>query len=221
MIALPKQKLKSLIPWQTEIITFLIIILCFFLVYLFPAQGNFQKFNLSLFFFIILPILYIKFILKKSIKDFGLSWGDKKNGLFWGLGMLVVSFIIIFALARFTNFENNYLIPAYIADNFWLFLFYELILVNFLFFSFEFFLKGFVLFSFADKFGYGSIIIQAALYALFLLLTKNFGWQTVPIMILAVTGGLTAYKSKSILYSYLIGMIFLIVLDAYIIYIFK
>lgn len=216
-----KNSLQFLHYWRTEIISSAIIVLCLFLVYLFPIQNSFQDFSRNLFFIFLLPILYIKFILKKNLSDYGFNLQNKEVGFAWAAGMLAVSFLIIFLLVHFYHFENNYPIPAYLAQNFWAFLFYELILVNFILFISEFFFKGFLLFTFTEKLGHWAIAIQFLAYFLFLVSAGSLAWQSAPMIILSLTGGIVSYKSRSFIYSYLMGLMFLIMLDSYIIYIFK
>lgn len=215
------KKLQFISVWKTELISSVVVAICLFLVYLFPVQNVFQNSTRSLFFLAILPVLYIKFILKKDLADYGFNLENKKTGFLWALGMFAVSFLLIFLLIRFKNFDKIYLIPAYLANNFGLFLFYELALVNFLLFINEFFFKGFLLFTLAQKIGLWSVLIQALVYILFILAVGDLAWQIAPMLILSITGGIATYKSKSFVYSYLMSLAFLIILDSYIIYIFK
>jgi len=216
-----KNLLKFISAWQIEIMSSVIVILCLFLVYLFPVQNSFQNFSRNLFFLFLLPLLYIKLVLKKNIRDYGFSLQNKKTGFAWAAGMLIVSCLIVFLLIHFFQFETKYFLRAYLAQSFWIFLFYELVLVNFLLFINEFFFKGFLLFIFAEKLGHWAIAIQFLAYLLFLIFASSLAWQIAPMIILALTGGIVTYKSKSFIYSYLMGLVFLIILDSYIIYIFK
>ncbi len=155
------------------------------------------------------------------MQDFGLNLQNPKVGFFWAVGMLLVSVSIIFILIQFFGFENNYLIPAYLAENFRLFLLYELVMLNFILLIYEFFFKGFILFSLSRKFSWLAVPIQALIFILFLFFTSTIDWKLAPAIILSVTGGIVAYKSRSFIYSYLMSLLFMIFLDAYIIYIFK
>lgn len=207
--------------WKTELISSVVILTCLLLLAFFPTQGSLQNFSASLFFLFLLPILYIRFILKKDLRNFGFNLQNAQAGFVWAIGMFFVSALLIFALMYFFDFENKYLLPAYLAQNFNLFLFYELILVNFILFLQEFFFKGFILFLFSEKLGFVTVIIQALIFTLFLLFASDLIWKLAPFIILSFTGGIVAYKSRSFLYSYLMSLFFLIILDAYIIYLFK
>jgi len=207
--------------WKTEIISSVVILICLLLAIFFPTQGIFQEFSASFFFFLILPILYVKFILRKKLSAFGLNVWNLKTGFFWAIGMLLLSALLIFIFIHFFNFANNYLIPSYLAQNFGIFLLYELVLVNFILFIQEFFFKGFILSLFTEKIGFLAIIIQTLIFVLFLILTNTLSWQLAPFIILSLAGGVVAYKSRSFIYSYAMSLIFILFLDAYIIHIFK
>ena len=207
--------------WKEEIISFVIFLLCLALALSFPVSGSLQKFSNVFFFLFLLPVLYIKFILKKDLRDFGFNLQNKKNGFLWAGAMLGVSLLIIFILVRFFDFQNQYLLPAYIATKFGAFLLYELVLVNFIFFLQELFFKGFLLFTLEKKLGFSCFLIQAAVCVVFIILAQSLSWQIAPLVILSLTGGIVTYKSKSFIYSYLMGLVFLIILDSYIIYLFK
>lgn len=215
------QKSQLLPNWQTEIISSVMVLMCLFLVSLFPAQDDLQYFSLYFFALFLLPVLYIKFILKKNLVDFGFNLRNKTMGFSWALGMLIVSFLIIFALMHLFDFEQKYPLPQYLSKSFWLFLFYELVLVNFIYFINEFFFRGFFLALFAKKLGLSSFIIQALVFIVFLLQSESVDWSLAPLIILSFTGGLVAYKSDSFIYSYLMSLVFILFLDAYIIYLFK
>lgn len=206
--------------YAEEIISLAIFAICAVLAIFFPAQGSMQQFSSAFFFLFLLPFLYVRFILKKDLSQFGFNLRNNKTGLLWALAMLPISFLFVFILIQFFDFRENYQLPAYLGSNFWAFLFYELVLVNFVFFLQEFFFKGFLLSIIAERLGLLSFLIQALLFALFISIPA-FDWMNAKYIILAFTGGIVAYKSKSFLYAYFMGLPFLILLDAYIIHSFK
>ncbi len=207
------------------IITGMIIFICLILSITFPAKGNFQDIIKSLIFLLILPMLYIKLVLKKSAGDFGLNIQNKKTGIIWGGLMLLVSLLAIYAVINYTDFTENYALSSLVVNNFWFFLFHMLIIVNFFLFLQEYFFRGFVLFSFAPIASFWTIFIQAGIYFITILIAKGGFqpeiWTLVPFIIISITGGVTAYKSKSMIYSYLSGLLFLILLNSYLIYAIK
>jgi hypothetical protein len=201
-----------------------VILTCFFLSISFPADPGFQQITKSLFFLVIIPALYIKFILKKSPKSFGFTFSrgkDKKAGIFWSIVMLLVSLMIAYLMISYTPFGKAYGLESYVTNNFWIFMAYELVLVNIMLFMQSFFYQGFVLFTFLEKMGIWSILIQFLLYLLFIFILGNFSWQLAHFVILSLAGGWVAYKSRSFVYSYIMSLLFIIILDSYIIYTIK
>jgi len=211
----------SLADWKTEIISSGVVLICLLLLIFFPTNGTMQEFSKYLLFLFILPTLYIKLILKKKLSNFGLSLRNPRFGLVWAAMMLIVSIITISILFNFFDFANNYFLPAYLASNFWLFLFNELVLTAIIMFINVFFYQGFILFSLIKKFGLASAIIQALFLTLLVISTSTLNWKLAPTIILSFTGGIVTYKTRSFIYAYLMSLIFMISLDAYIIHIFK
>jgi membrane protease YdiL (CAAX protease family) len=201
-----------------DIVTVIIAVVCLTLSLVFPAVGIVQMLTKNIFFLIIVPVLYIKYIRKENLKDFGLNLRNKKIGIIGGIIMLAVLALISFAYTQFAGFQDNYQLPGYVVDHFWYFVFYELVFVNFFLFIYDFFFRGFILFSLTPKFGLWAVLAQAVIFWSTLLLTKNFTWALAPTIILAPASGILTYKSKSFIYSYTASIIFMIFLDAYLIH---
>lgn len=206
---------------REDFLTVGLILACLILLVFFPTNGLSQKITSMLVFLFILPLMYIKFILKKNLADFGFSLKNPRAGFFWGGLMLLLSLAVAFLLIKFSGLKSAYALPAPVTGNFWLFLLYELLAINLFFFLQEFFFKGFVLFSFLEKFSYWSVIFSALIYVGLLVATGGFSWQNSPFLILSLTGGVVAWKTRSFLYAYFMGLTFLIFFDAYLISILK
>jgi membrane protease YdiL (CAAX protease family) len=214
-----KRNLIEILIANKEItITFCIILFCLLLSLFFPVNNSAQLLTKNIFFLILVPILYYKMILKKNISSFGLSLGDKKAGIFWGIVLLLINLAFFYLLYTFTAFEKNYILPNYIVHNFWIFLLYELILVNIFVFIQEFFYRGFILLYFSKQIGPLAIFIQFIFFVLFLLPTGSSFWQMSPALVISLTSGIIVYRSRSILYSWISTILSLIILDSFIIY---
>ncbi len=218
-------KIKNKVLTKDFLITITVILSCLGLFIYFPTFNNIQELTKDVFFFLFIPLLYIKFILKKNINAWGLNMQNKKEGFIWAVLMLLLSLIMVYIFIRFTSFTTHYSLSSLIINSFWSFLIYILIFINLILFLQEYFFRGFVLFAFYQKIGYWSILIQVGLYLIMLLLVPgNFQqtfWQALPFVILTFTGGVTAYKSKSMVYSYLSGLLFFLILTSYLIYLIK
>ncbi len=214
-----KRKLSSrLIENKETIITSLVIIFCLALSIFFPVKNSAQLLTRNIFFLVIVPILYYKLILKKKISDFGLTLGDKKAGVFWGILMLLATLLTFFLLYSYTDFKKNYLLSSYIVHNFWVFLLYELILANLFVFVQEFFWRGFILLYFSKKIGVFSIFLQFIIFILIIIPTENSFWQMAPTLAISLFSGIIVYKSRSIFYSWIVSLFSIIILDSFIIY---
>lgn len=195
-----------------------VIAMCLLLFIFFPSGNGAQKFTGQFFFLVLIPALYIKYILKKNLSDFGLNVKNIKSGLFWGVLALAIVLLGMYSIVTYTTFVNSYNLPGYIVNNFWYFLLYELVFVNISLLCFEFFLRGFVLFTMSAKFSYWSIFIQSLLY-LFLLIYKRTGFElSIFGLVVSTIMGFIAWKTRSIVYSYAIILVSSIIIDAYLIY---
>ncbi|MDQ1283820.1 MAG: hypothetical protein QG620_168 [Patescibacteria group bacterium] len=209
---------KTLIQNKEFLTTLAVISVCLVLLLAFPAENSAQNITKSFFFLVLLPALYIKFILKKNLAEYGLNVNNKKRGIVWGAFGLAFSLAIFYSLANYTSLSSNYILPAYAISDFRFFLLYELTFVLFFLFINEFFWRGFVLFSLSEKLFWLSVPTQALIYLTLAAITKTSLWQLAPYFILSVTSGIVAYKTKSIAFSFAAGMLFFIISDSYIVY---
>lgn len=216
-----RKEKEFFLQYKEMLLTSLVIIACLLLSVFYPVSGIGQQITAGIIFLIAIPALYVKLILHKSLGDFGVSLQNPRVGFFWAGLMLVASLATALLLFHFFGPGTANLLPRYAMLHFGYFLLYELLFVGSLFFLQEFFFKGFVLFTFRQKFSLWSVVFSVLAYLLLLAATSGLVWGSVPFMILSVTGGIVAYKSRSLLYSYIMGLTFLIFFDAYLIYILK
>jgi len=207
--------------WKEPALSLLVAIFCFLLFYLFPSNDFLQSITKSIFFFFLIPFFYVKLILKKNFWDFGFNLRNKKEGFFWSGILLLFLIVLFFFIIRYTEFDKTYNLPFFIKTSFGYFLLYELVLVNLLFLLQEIFFKGFLLSVLREKLNYWSILIQSTIFLFPLFIYSSYFIQVLPMIILSLLGGFVAYKTRTFVFSYLTGIIFLILLDAYIIFINK
>ena len=216
-----KSKQNFLIQDKEFLTTSAVILVCLLLLLAFPSENSAQNITKSFFFLVLLPVLYIKFILKKNLSEYGLNTNNKKSGIAWGVFGLAFSLAVFYSLINYTNLSANYVLPSYVINDFRFFLLYELTVVLFFLFINEFFWRGFVLFTLSKKLFWLSVPAQALIYLALAAITKTSLWQLTPYLILSVTSGIVAYKTKSIAFSIAAGMLFFIISDSYLIYILK
>ncbi|MFA4817773.1 MAG: hypothetical protein WC608_03600 [Parcubacteria group bacterium] len=213
-------KKLNILAWREDLVTLAVIAFCLLLVTFFPASGTSQFFTKTLFFLLVVPILYIKLILKKSLSQFGFNLKNPKPGILWSSAALGLSLLLFFAFLHFYPFSNTNL-PNAITVSFWAFLFYELVIVSSLFFLQQFFTQGFALFSFKEKFGIWSIVFSFLVLLIFLLSNNSLALSDLPLLVFFLTGSLVSYKSGSFIYSYAAGLLFFILTHSYLIHLIK
>ena len=202
-----------------EVITALVFILTSLVVYsFFPTNGSFQSVIATLVFFVMLPLLFNRIILKKELRFFNLGVGDRRTGLILSAySLLIVGFIFI-GLTYFLDFINSYTVPTFITESFVNFLFYEFIILAPFVVIYEFYFRGFLMSILGCKFKDWAILLQALIFLILVVGTANVGFiQFVPYLIFAPFAGFISYKSKSLLYSGVSQFIVLLILNLIII----
>jgi len=150
----------NILTWKEDLITLGVIVACLGLFFLFPSQGPAQAITASLIFLFLVPFLYIKLVLKKSLRDYGWQIGNWKKGILFAAVSLVFSLLIFYALYHYTAFAKNYALPLIATQKFLYFVLYEFLLVGFFLALYEFFFRGFIMFSFAGKIGIFSVVFR-------------------------------------------------------------
>lgn len=197
-----------------DFVTSGVIVVCLFLYAIFPANNIFQQIVSSLTFLLVIPFLYVKIILKKSVKDFGIQKGNFLTGLVWSVLSLFIAFLIVYILFHYFNFSEKYSVPESVRDNFIFFVGYEVFLAGFFVALYEIFFRGFLMFSFEKKIGYWSILLQAVTFFLLIWLSSSLDWSIVPYLIFALFGGTIAFYSRSVVYSFVSGLLFYVIVDS-------
>jgi membrane protease YdiL (CAAX protease family) len=193
------------------------IILCLFLFVAFPASNIFQKMIVYATFFITIPILYVKIVLREDLKNYGLQKGDWRKGLLWGGLSLAASLAVFYLILHYTKFALGYHLSPFATDRFFHFMLYEIFLVGFFVFIYEFFFRGIVMFSLAPKARGWSIVIQFIMFILLLYFTHSFRWSMTYFMIGAAFSGVVAYQGRSLIYSISANWIFIVIADSLVI----
>lgn len=205
---------KRILDIET-IVTLSIVLICMLLFSFFPIERNyFQEIAISLTFLFFVPFLYIRVILKKKLVDFGFQIVKWKEG-FWIMPIcfLIMGFLF-YIVFKYTNFKEQYFLGDYEMTSSFLYLFvYEFIAVNLIVFLYEVFFRGFIMFYFKDKLDIYSVFVQFVIFLIFLYMLGEFSLDYIFYMVTALLAGLIAFKSKSLLYSYLFSIIVLIVSD--------
>jgi membrane protease YdiL (CAAX protease family) len=213
-----EKNVNNFVRHKEMIVTSLVILACLILFFFFPIRDTLQSLTGSLFLLVLTPILYIKLILGKKVRDYGLNLDNKRAGIILGTLMFFALSLIFYILFHYADFGVKYVVPWAVVENFKTFLLYELIFVNLFIFICEFFFRGFIMFSFLKKLGYWSIFLQFIIFLLVFFLSGNLGWQFFPFLAISFFSGIITYITRSIVYAYAFSFLFVIILDSYLIY---
>lgn len=198
-------------------ISLTVALVCLVLFFLFPAGNLAQKITKTVFFMFLLPVLYIKLILRKNLRAFGLNFKNPKFGILGSILLIILSVGIFWAILRFAPESSPREMPRFIVENFGWFLLYELLIVNLYLFSFEFFFRGFLITVFPLNWRMWSVYLQAAVFGIFAALSGATPTQIVSDVILAAGAGIVMQKTGSIFYAYSAAIFSTFILDAYLI----
>jgi hypothetical protein len=197
-----------------HIISVTVILICMLMFLFFPHNGLFQEFFLSAISLFLIPFFYVKIVLKRSLTEFGFQLRAWKAGwVIVPLSFLAMSLLVYFVF-QYTNFKEVYFLGKYsLINNFWYLLMYEFLAVNFFVILYEIFFRGFVMFYFERIFNIYAVFIQFLIFIILLVILPETLINYIFYAALSFFAGLIAYKSKSLVYSYLFSIIVLIAID--------
>lgn len=176
----------------------------------------FQIFIVSTVFFLVIPVLYSKIVLKESLKNIGWQRGNVAAGILASIVSVALAGAAVVGLAlTFPEFRVQYVFPVLVETSFVWFMLYELVLVTLTALLYEVFFRGLVQLSWLRGIGLWSVAIQATLFFGLFFLSQAISWQMAPLLIFCPFAGLIAYRSQSIWYSFLASWIFLFLTDVF------
>jgi membrane protease YdiL (CAAX protease family) len=180
------------------------IALCLFAATFFPFEDVFQKTVARIAFLVVLPLIFIRFFLKRRLRDFGWTSGDMAVGIRWSGMFLTMEVAIGVAVFRYTEIFANLTIPQSVRASFAMFLTYIGFSVIFLVVQ-EIFFRGFVLRLWQERFGWKAVPAQALLSVLPALAAwQSVSWGAIVFAwMVANASGWIAYRSGSIVYALL------------------
>lgn len=176
----------------------------------------FQSLIVSGIFFLVIPVLYSKMVLKESLKNIGWQKGNIASGVLTGiLSVILAGASVIGLVLAFPDFSAQYTLPLLVEMNFLWFILYELVLVTATVLLYEVFFRGLVQLLWLRAFPIGGIIIQIALFYSLIYFSQDISWAVAPLLIFCPLSGLIAYRSQSIWYSSFASWTFLFLTDVF------
>jgi len=202
------------------LVTGLIIVFSMAFSELFSKSDNFssvlQSFIVGIIFFLVVPVLYSKIVLKESLKNIGWQKGGVSDGVLAGIVSVALAGVIVLALTFvFPDFREQYVFPVIVKKSFVWFMLYELVLVAFIVFIYEVFFRGFVQLFWLRAFGMRAIVVQMAFFLALLFVSQSISWQMAPFIVFCPLAGFIAYRSRSIWYSFAASWLFIFLTDIF------
>jgi membrane protease YdiL (CAAX protease family) len=200
---------------KRELLIIFSAVLAIFVAFIFPVNLIGESLFTSLILLLVFPLIIVKFLLKEPWKNFGLQTGNRKRGLILSVIFIIAFVILNYFVVRIPALRNQMSVYPGMTLNFWLFLWFELVISLTIHFVWEFFFRGFIQLGLEKKFGSYSLFLQALIQAL---LIFRGSWITIALIFLSALGaGYVAKQSRSILYSFVSMWIVSLSLDIMII----
>lgn len=207
--------------FKENLITSLVVV-CTLLFFVFtPGRETLgsavQGFIMAIIFFGLVPLGYHFLILKKTGVEFGLESTAWRNRVFVIMPVIVVALLITIVGHRFfPAFQESFLLPQIVQGSFGWFVGYELVLVPILVAVYEIFFRGLLQKSWLEKhWGAWAILMQSAVFILFLLLTGSFGWATLPLIVFSFFSGFLLWYNNSLLQAWIAQWLYLLLFDVF------
>ncbi|OGI18221.1 MAG: hypothetical protein A3J06_00195 [Candidatus Moranbacteria bacterium RIFCSPLOWO2_02_FULL_48_19] len=212
--------LETLSKNRRFVVTGLLVFFSLFFMGFFSESDRlspvFQGLIVSVVFFLVIPLLYSKMVLRESLKNLGLQRGSFKAGVLIAIASVVFALAIVITLAlAFPQFRAQYALPALVETSFVWFVLYELVLVSFMVILYEVFFRGLVVLLWLRDCGLWAVFIQAGLFFSFAYLSQDISWAVVPLLIFCPLAGFIAYRSGSLWYSFAASWTFLFLTDIF------
>lgn len=175
-----------------------------------------QGFIVSIAFFLAIPLLYSKIVIREPLSNLGLRKGR------FGAGVLSLFFALVMAVGIeigltlvFPSFREQYVFPGLVQKSFLWFIFYEIVISSIVLSFYEVFFRGLIQSLWLKSFGVWAIVMQMSIFYGFFLLKNDFSWEKAPLLIFCPFAGIIAYSSRSLWYSFLASWIFIFLTDIF------
>ncbi len=201
------------------IVTGLLVVFSVFFLGFFSQSEKinpiFQTLLVSITFFLVVPILYSRIVLKESLKNWGWQEGKIFLGILSGMISVALALVAVFFLSRYTNLTEEYFFPVSVQKSFLWFLLYELVFASLATLLYEAFFRGLVQLLWLRSFGIWAVFFQAIFFVGLLFLSGDISWQSAPLIIFSPFAGLIAYFSQSLWYSWAASWLFFFLTDVF------
>lgn len=174
-----------------------------------------QGFIVSVVFFLAIPLLYCRMILKEPLADLGWRRGRGAGGVAVASVSVAAALGIVVLLAQFFPFRVQYRLPALVETSFLWFVLYEVGLVAVMALLYEAFFRGLVQTLWLRSLGWRAVAVQTGLFFLLVALGGGLNWRMAPLLVFSPFAGLVAYRADSLWYSWGASWCFLFLTDIF------
>jgi uncharacterized protein len=167
-------------------------------------------------FYLLIPIIIIKYGFKKKLIDFGMSFTNIQKDYPLYILMLLIMLPIIFFASKTASFQERYpIFKPTLEPLFPLFILWQLAyFIQFI--AVEFFFRGFILHGLKNRFGFYAVFISMIPYCM-VHFGKPFG-ETIAAIFAGIVLGTLSLKSRSIILGILIHYSVAITMDIFALY---
>ncbi len=180
-------------------------------------SAEIQSLITFLVFFLVFPILYVKYVLKESRQELGFRAPSSSLPADWfrTCATTALGFILFFFIYQiWPALRDASQLPFSVERSFLSFVQYELFILAILFF-YEVFFRGFVMLVFLRRFGAFAILFQWLLFLLFLLASNGFDISQATMILFTPLAGFVAYRSRSLWHSFIASGLFFMAVDVF------
>ena len=175
------------------------------------GQRLFNWFGINFLVLFCVPAVVIKVVLKRSLAEFGLQWGEART---WGkyfVGFMVIVLPAVFIASRLGDFESYYSYHTWAVESAGAFaVFCGGWLVYF--FAWEFFFRGFWLFGLSRSLGSLAIFVQMVPFVMMHYNKPEL--ESYAAVIAGIGLGLMAYRGKSFVGCWLLHWVIAVLMYA-------
>lgn len=165
----------------------------------------------------VVPVLYIKLVMKRPLSDFGFDLGDIKWGSKWLITIPLLVVPLIYISSKMPDIRAEYpLAKSLLSDQSHLYI-YELGYIIFYYIAWEFFFRGFLLFGLKERFGAVNAILIQTISSCLVHIDKPEG-EIIGSIVIGILFGMIALRSRSIWWVFLLHISIGVLTDLFIIY---
>lgn len=191
----------------------IIFLIGVFGVALFPTNDPFQMTLVGLAFFTLFPLLAIRFILKRSLREYGFSLRISKKSCIEMIYLLLATVALFIALYANTRLGVDY-VPTFLStESFALYFFFVIFLNGVLALLFSTFFFGLTLQGLKTFLGSWSVFATWILFIFALFVIDTLSWENAPFIFSSVFAAPLAYRTQSVFLTFLYLWLFAIIGD--------